>query len=629
MVITLLQELRQRARSLRWTPGYSVPAAGTLLLGVAGGGTALAFAWSGLAGSDGHRPDPGGWHGGWTEHARSTFAIVQEGLHSLLRVTEAAGLLILIAVVVNVGLLVVARSTGRRRELALRVAVGTPPRRLAGHLLIDSVPFAVLATSLALVLAVAALGILRLTWPEALPVRVTGEQVLRGLTVAATLPLAALACIVLLPLRRLYTGDERGELQQSLRTGTHATTGPNEGIFRNWLGTFSVAVSVALLIGAGSLLQGFVAADGNRRPDLGIDRYDTLTLHLDLSAASRTATTPPGELQVAILEHLSRVPGVRGASLSTPGTWLGIGDEDRIRAHCGWCWRGTLLLFMTQGPARHHVVSPGFFSTHGVQLVSGREFSHRDDSDAQLVAVVNQTFSYHYFPNVAALDKPVQIGGRDGEMFTVIGIVEDIRIPALGRGSDAIPAVYFSSLQRPPSLVGVAVRTEGRPPDDVGPMLAAIGEADPGLTASDVMLLDDRIDRAAGPLRWFGGIFAGLGAVALILAVLGVFGTLAHNMTRRIQEMGIRIALGAHPRDIRRVVLRQASRIVSTGIWLGVLAGIGISRLLQLLFLGVRAVDPPVIAAVVTVVLFAALLATLGPTRFALRADPMTVLKAE
>jgi putative ABC transport system permease protein len=620
----ILAEVGQRLRSLRRSPGFSVPVAVSLVLGTACGGAALALAWSGsgrqpIAASAG---EP--WATGWTDEARPAALGAAEGIDALLRVTEAAGLLLVLALVVNIALLVVARTAARERELAVRVALGAPPKRLALHLLSDSLPFGAFCVALGILMAGAAIAVLASTWPEALPAWLAAPAVLYGISAAALLPLAFIAATALPPVRRLYRRELDGALQPSLRSGTHATPNPHEGVFREWLGNLSISVSVALLIGAGSLLHGFLAPSTAGHQTATVDARDTLTLHVQLAESAGSLE----DLQLALVQRLGAVDGVLGTSLSTPGAWFGTGLEDRVRAYCGWCGRGEFWMPMQQGPAQHHAVGPGFFSLHGVPLVAGREFEREDGPAAERVAVIGRSFAYRYFPSTGALGKPVRIGGEAGELYTVIGVVEDFAATAIGRGSDAVPAVYLSTLQLPPSTLAVGVRTAGDPLELADAVLAAIHAGGHRTVAGEVITLAARLQREAQPLRWFGWAFVALGSVVLVLAALAVYATLSQSVARRTREMGIRLALGAFPREIARLVARQTAGMAASGLWLGTLAGIAVSRLLQVHFLGVRAVDPLVIAVVAALVVLVTTIATVPPARLAARAQPLDVLKA-
>jgi putative ABC transport system permease protein len=368
---------------------------------------------------------------------------------------------------------------------------------------------------------------------------------------------------------------------------------------------------------------------GTEVRELGYDPRDTLTYTVAFAGAGFAAPGQRVAAQHALLERIAALPGVRSVSFATDGSWLGMGTEDRVSAICGNCFRGSMWLPVTRGPARHHVVSPGYFEALGIPLLRGRTLSADDAAGAPVVAVISDAFAHLIFLGQDPIGKAVQVGGPDGEWYTVVGVVGSVRARGLGSSSEPVPSMYLSSLQHPPSSLGLAVRTAGEPHSHAAAVEEAIRAAAPAVAVHDAMTMEERLSHFVAPLRWFAGIFTGLAAFAGLLAGLGLFGVVAFTVARRTREMGVRIALGARGRQVATMIVGQSLRLAGVGAWLGVLAALCLARLLQFLFLGVAPLDWAVYATVVGLLLVVATVASYLPARRAARVDPVIALRAE
>ena len=638
----LLRDLRYARRVFRRSPGFPALLIGILALGIGVGGSLLGLVRAGLL-----RPRlytnllAPEWNGGAPRAAidgaldaplRTVAEIQDAGLQTLLLLLLGATVLVVALAVINAAALLLARATTRRSEMAVRAAVGATRGRLALQLGVEGAVVGVLGIGSGLLLGGAFLHLLRSTWPNRTPA--WGELSIEPwilLAVGSGFGLVAL----LLPLASVVTGA-RTNLHKALASGSRSTPGRHEGELRNALAIGEIALSMVLLVGAGLLLQGMLASPPPEVPevpeDARIGARSVLTLPLDLSTPRYASPEQRAAFYGALLEQVESLPGVKDTSVASPGAWVGMGDEVRVRTVCPPCWRGTMILPVVNGVSRVHAVSPAFFRTLDVTLLAGREFTVDDGLDAPGVAIVSQTFAYHLFPNGEPLGKKLRVGGREDAWYTVVGVVEDIRTRGIGTPSEPVPALYLSALQHPPRVAGLAVETSGSMEQAIPAVLRVIEGLDPGqaeTAASEMMTLEEQVARFLAPLRWFARVFGALAAAAILLTGLGLGGVISYNVTRRNREMGIRAALGARPAQVIRMIVKQTLRLVVIGGALGLLGALSIARLLQVLFLGVSPLDATVYGSVALLLGATALLASILPARQAARVDPGIVLQGE
>jgi predicted lysophospholipase L1 biosynthesis ABC-type transport system permease subunit len=248
------------------------------------------------------------------------------------------------------------------------------------------------------------------------------------------------------------------------------------------------------------------------------------------------------------------------------------------------------------------------------------------------VAVINDTFAARLFPSrfpVDPLGKRIQIGGSRGEWYTVVGVVPEMRAPGIGSGSAPVPAVYLSTLQHPPAVVSMAVRTAGDPMALLPAVEQAVHAAAPRAALSDATTMERHLARFRAPLAWLAALLATLAAVALLLATSGLRSVMAYNAARRTREIGVRMALGAGTGDVVRMVLGQGLRIVCAGAALSLFGALALGRLLQLLLAGVEPFDPVLFGGIAALLAVVAMVASHGPARRAAAVDPQVSLRAE
>ena len=283
------------------------------------------------------------------------------------------------------------------------------------------------------------------------------------------------------------------------------------------------------------------------------------------------------------------------------------------------------------GTARLHSVSPGYFRALGIPVRQGREFTRSDRAGRPRVVVVNEQFAYRLFPGLDPVGKQIQLGGMTlhGDWYTVVGVVPSLQAPGIGTPAEPVEAVYLPLLQLPPPRAGLAVRASGDPGAALAAVRRAAGSLGGAWRFGPPGTLEEELARFRSPLHAFGQVLAALAAFTTLLAALGLAGVVAHSVRRRTREIGVRLAIGARPRQVVAMVVREGLALAAAGTVLGLAGALCVGRLLQFHFHGVRLADPVVLLAVGGLVAATTLLASWIPARRAARVDPVVALRAE
>ena len=530
----------------------------------------------------------------------------------------AVALLLLIACA-NVANLLLARSESRLREVAVRASLGAGPGRLARQFLVESLVLTLLGAALGVLVAYIGLDLLLALAPGDIPRLTTVRIDLRVL--AVTLGVSTVVGVVfgMIPTIRA----RRFDLQTALKgTGVGAMASRDRGRLRSALVVGELALAVVLTVGAGLLVKSFWEL---HQVDPGFRADGVLKAEFQLPGSrypqdfARWPNWPAQHRFVGeVLRELEAVPGVEAAALAashplaagfTNGFQV-VGREAEAEAWPEISFRQ---------------VSPGYFRTLDVPLRDGRTFDDGDDGTAPLAMVINETSRRRFFPRGDALGQRIRLYGRE---WTVVGIVGDERIHGIAEA--APPAAYVSLAQAPLSGAGsVLVRTQGDPAALARPLTDAVRRVDPGLAVFAVEPLATTLSQSLGQRRFTMLLLTTFAGLAVLLAVVGVYGVLSYLVARRIPELGIRRALGAPQGHIVRLVVRQASRLAIMGLGIGLVGALAATRLLRGLVWGVSTVDPLTYGAVALVLAAAAVLASWLPARRAGRIDPMVALRSE
>lgn len=536
----------------------------------------------------------------------------------LLIVFGAVGFVMLIACANVAGLLLV-RGESRRRELAVRVALGAGTRRLTRLLLAESAVLAALGASLGVGLAALGVRLLRATAPAGLP-RVADTTLDWGV-LAFALATAVVAAVLagILPALQATHVAPAGELKEG---GRGATSSRARLRWRQSLVATEVALAVVLVVAAGLMIRSvrnLLAIDAGFRPD------GVLTMRL-----TTPATWYPDSIRVAAFwdeleRRVAAVPGVKrvGAVRLLPlatemGDW-GL----RVEGYTPPPNQGT--------PGDWQIVTPGYFEAMGLTLREGRLFDARDDMAGPLALIVNRTFTERYLAGRHALGTRVRIGGSDSlHTYTIVGVVNDVHHNTLvGQVKPEFYATLAQFALAPGSTrrsMSLVVRTDGDPATLVAPVRAVVKQVDGRLPISEVRTMRDIVNSAIGGPRFAMEALGLFGALALVLSAIGIFGIVSQVVASRSHEFGIRAALGATPRELVSLSLRTGARQALAGLAIGIVIALLFTRAMTSMLQGVTPTDPWTFAAVVVVTGLVAVAASVGPARRAGRTDPARVL---
>jgi predicted permease len=542
--------------------------------------------------------------------------LVEEVRPALLVLLGAVGFVLLIAVV-NVANLSLARATAREREIAVRTALGAGRRRLMGQLLTESVVLSLIGGFVGLATAFGLVRALAIFAPADLPRR--GDIGIDGGVLVFTLGVSLVAGLLFGLAPALH--GARGRLVESLKEGGRGSSvGVRGGRARSALVAAEVALAVVLLVGAGLMVKSFARL---METDPGYRTEDLLTLSISLPGSYSDQAT--ASFYDRLITQVAGLPGVEsvGAISHLPlsnAYYSGTTQVDES---------ATLPEDERSIEADRRFVSPEYFQTMGVSLLSGRFFTEADNTDAPLVAMVDEEFVKRFWPTEEPIGKHVAISWTDAgpAWREVVGVVRHSKhynLSTVGREQ-----VYFPYKQEPRSRMFLAVRTAVDPLSLAGAVRNEVWTIDPDQPVADVQAMGQRVGAAVAQPRFNLLLLGGFAVLALALAAVGIYGVISYSVSQRSHEIGVRIALGAETGQVVALVLRQGLGVVLVGLGIGTAAALSLSRLMSSLLFDVRATDP------VTYVLVVAGLAAVGaaacylPARRATRVEPVHVLTSE
>ncbi|HEX8360835.1 MAG TPA: FtsX-like permease family protein [Longimicrobium sp.] len=609
--------------------GFAVSVAFTLAVGIGVGLSLLGFADAGLA----HEParlipawDRMANAHGWTEGLLGVEEIRSAGTKSLLRVLWGTTALVVASALVIAAARVLARGASQRPAIAMRVVLGAGAGRILRFVAADTVVPVLVGAVLGLCAGWGIGEILAATWPAAGDPWASDGGV-RALLPAVVAPVGVALLCALAPVAIAY----RRELASGLGTGDRATAGRYEGWVRRVVTVAQFTASMALLVGAGTLLRG--SLDRQSGAGAGFDPRDTLTMSVTLPAAARTDAAVRAAYLRDTLDRVRALPGVRAASVVSQDAWLGTGPRDVVTSYCKPFCYAYLLVPVLQKDVHQLVASPGYFEAMGIPVLEGRALA---PGDGRMEAVVTRSAGRLLFPGLDPVgqhllpwrERSLLSAAQAIPKYRVVGVVDDVRPLGPGVGAMVSPTIYLSALRHPPRVVGLAVRTAGDPMRLAGPVQRAVRSAIPGALIRDVITMEERLARFAAPVRWTAGVLGALSAIGVVLACAGLFGVVREGVARRTREIGVRMALGARQEQVVRHVVGDAMRLARTSLILGTLAAIATARTLQGFFHGVRTWDPLLYAGVALLLTGVALLAAWLPARRAATVDPMVAIRA-
>ena len=547
--------------------------------------------------------------------------LVQSSRPALLLLLGAVSFVLLIACV-NVANLMLARAAARGREVAVRTAMGATRSRLVRQLLTESVLLSFVGAGLGLLLAWASLGPLLKISASSLPPGATVG--LDSWVLAFTAGVAILTGILfgILPALRAVKLDLRETLNESSRG---STAGPGHHRLGNTLVSLEIGLALLLLVGAGLLLRSFA-----RMQDVppGFEADHLFVADLPVSPAAYSKPEQRYEFFDRLVERAGALPGVRSAGAAT---FLPVSGG------------GSVIHFNIEGrppksasdftAAGYRAVTPGYFETLGVPLLKGRLFTAADREDGPAVCLINATMAKIYFPDIDPIGQHMQLGAtptKEIPFMEIVGVVGDVRP---GLGTDPQAEMYLPYRQAdgilPVFQLSVVMRTAGDPLAETSSLRAALSQIDPNQPLVRVRTMEENMATTVSQPRfraWLIGIFA---LLALLLSAVGVYGVMSYIVTQRTGEIGVRVTLGAQPRDVFRIIVGQGVRLALLGVGAGLVAALALARLLRTFLFGISAYDPLTFIVVCVLLTLVALAACFFPARRATQVDPLVALRCE
>ena len=535
---------------------------------------------------------------------------------------------VLLIACANVANLLLAKAAARRREVAIRLAIGASRLRIVRQLLTESIVLALIGGAVGVVLAVVLMELFQAMPPPAGALPIALEPRLDRAVLMFSLALSMVTGVVFGVAPAWHAS--RPELVPSLKDDTFAGEGRGRRFnLKTGLVIAEVALAVVLMIGAGLFVRS-LRAIRSIDPGLAVSEVVTAPLNINLL---RYTKAQGRDFYQQISERIEQLPGVTAASMSRIPPVVGrsaarltpIRIEGRPAPGAG-AERG---LVIGETAAFANVVAPGYFETLGVPLMAGRDFHAQDLEDHPLVAIVSETFARTFFPNDSPIGKRFNGGYRNaaGEWTEIVGVVRDSKYSALSETPR--PVVYLPLSQRHETGMTLFVRSTLAPITLVPQIRREIQQLEPNLPLPNVESLEQSLATQLYPERMGASLLAGFGGLALLLASLGVYGVLAFSISRRQHELGVRMAIGADRRTIFTLVLREGLILVTVGLAIGLIAGANLTHLVTRFLFGVEALDAVTFLMVPVILAAVALVACYLPARRATRVDPVVALRNE
>jgi putative ABC transport system permease protein len=545
--------------------------------------------------------------------------IVGDTGRPLLVLLAAVGVVLLIASA-NVANLLLARAASRRKEIALRTALGASRGRLVRQLITESVLVSLIGGLLGLGLATWGVNLLLASAPDSIP---RLHEVGVDARVAAFTALVSLATGLVFGLVPALRAS-RAPLNDALKEGGRGSGGGAHGFAGRALVVSEVALSLVLLIAAGLLIHSFT-----RLQDVapGFDTSRLLTFRISLPESRYTTFEKGQSFFDELFSNVRRNPGVRAAAAINAMPFSGSGGSRTFHVEGREEKRPE-----DQPEEQLRIVTEGYFDAMGIPIVAGREFTERDSLNRPRVAVVNDALARKHWPHESPIGRRVSFSTDEPHWYEIVGVAGNIKHRALDAADR--PELYVP--YRQPLFSGwtvrpmyVVVRTAGDPPSNVATIRREVARLDRDQPISDVRTMDERIGRSLSGRRFNMVLLALFAGLALTLAAVGIYGIVAYSVTERTHEIGVRVALGAQRRDVIAMVVGQGMTMAATGTAIGVAAAAALARLMSSLLFGVSAVDPATFVAIPALLIGVALAACYVPARRATRVDPLQTLRAE
>ncbi|HEU0180066.1 MAG TPA: ABC transporter permease [Blastocatellia bacterium] len=531
-----------------------------------------------------------------------------------------AVLFVLLIASANVANMLLARAAGRQKEISIRAALGAGRLRLIRQLIAESLVLAGLGGAAGSLLAVWGVYLLVAFGPAELPR--AGEVAVDMRALGFTFAVSLLTGIIFGLAPALQAS--RPDLNETLKEGVRgATGGAGHRRVRSLLVVSEIALSLALLVGAGLLMRSFLKLQAVAP---GFNPNNMLTMRVSLEGRNYEKAESRIAFYNQLLDRIKALPGVQsvGARYHIP-----LVPADNY-ANLAFAIEGRLSDPANRPTAYYNTVSPDLFRTMEIPVSKGRPFNEHDDLKAQKVIIINETLARRYFPGEDPIGKRMTLNDenpKEEDWATIVGVVKDTKPLAL-EGKPA-PEMYLPFAQRPARSMALMIRTTNKPEGVAAAVRRNVLALDRNQLAYGLRTFEGVMSEAVATPRFRASLLGVFAAVALILAMVGVYGVMSYAVTQRTREIGIRMALGAEPRDALKMVLRQGAKLAAAGVAIGSVAAAALTWLIEGLLFDLRAADPVTFATAPLLLAGAALLACYLPARRATKVDPMVALRCE
>jgi putative ABC transport system permease protein len=547
--------------------------------------------------------------------------IVQNSRPALLLLLGAVSFVLLIACA-NVANLLLARAASRGREVAIRTAMGASRGRVIRQLLTESVLLSLAGGLFGVIVAWAAIGLLP---------KIAGDSIPQGAPIGLDPWVLAFTAVVSLLTGLLFgivpaLRTAKLDLRETLNEGSRGSTaGPGQHVLRGALVAMEIALAMLLLVGSGLLLRSF-----SRLQEVppGFQPDHLLVADIPLSPTAYAKPQDRYQFFDRLVERAKSLPGVRSAAAAS---FLPVSGG------------GSIIHFNITGrppksphefvAAGYRTITPNYLETLGVPLLQGRFFGRADNEKSPAVVIINATMAHTFFPNENPLGKRLQLGAlpeQEVPTMEIVGVVGDVHF---GLGTDPQAEMYLpyrqADLLLPVFQLSVVLRTAGDPALQTAALRSALAEIDPNQPLVKVRTMEENMATTVAQPRFRTWLIGILAMLALVLAAVGVYGVMSYTVTQRTSEIGVRVALGAQPKDVFRIIVGQGLRLALFGVGVGLAAALVLTRLLQSFLFGISAYDPVTFIAVSLLLTLVAVAASYFPARRATRVDPMIALRYE